>query len=374
MSMNGRQSMHDRRREKTTQGAGRTHGMTLLEVMLALTLTAFVLASISMAIDLHLRMLDARRNDVEQVQVARAVLRIIANDLRSTVQPNTTDFSSLTAMATKAMASGGGSVAGLEDALGSGSDAGSGSDMTAPGGSEPGDLGGETDLDLAGLGTDMTATESTASVGIASMETSPPVPGLYGNQFELQMDVSRLPRVDEMQRMAVASTAGPLVDIPSDVKTVAYFYHDPNNAMSTGDFRDAAGNPQAGLVRRVLDRAVTVYASDNASVTSVQNMGEIIAPEIAGIQFEYFDGMEWLPEWDSDLQEALPLAVRITVVMQPKGSEQLGVNLQSSLMSVDQLALDSDVQTYSLTVRLPTALPAEAMSTTEESGLEAVGL
>ena len=70
----------------------RRRAMTLLEVMLALSLTAVVLAAISMAIDLHLRLLDSRRGSVERIQLARAVLQIIANDLRATVQRSGTEM------------------------------------------------------------------------------------------------------------------------------------------------------------------------------------------------------------------------------------------------------------------------------------------
>lgn len=327
-------------------------GMTLLEVMLALTLTAFVLAAISMAIDLHLRMLDTRRDDVERVQVARAVLNMIAKDLRSAVQPNTTDFSALASMAAGAASGMSGDGAGGDSGGGGGGDSG-GMDM-----------GAVEDI-LSSV--DSGAIES-ATTSVASATEPPPVPGLYGNQYELQVDVSRLPRVDEMQRMNAASLVGPLEDIPSDVKTVAYYVYDPNVGMSVGDFRDRAGNPQSGLVRRVLDRAVTMYASENTNMTSLANVGEVIAPEIGLIQFEYFNGLEWLYEWDSQTEGGLPVAVRITVVLVPEDIQTPG-----SLAQMTQTELQETQESYSLTVRLPTALPAET-TTTDQSGMEAVGL
>ncbi len=137
----------------STSKQRRAAGMTLLEVMLALTLTAFVLVSISMAIDLHLRMLDSRRGDVERIQVARAVLKLIADDLRSTVQPSPIDFSSLAALAASS-AGGAAAMAAIEDATG-----GTGSE----------DPGGDVSADL---GTDGTETES-ASTDIAATETAP---------------------------------------------------------------------------------------------------------------------------------------------------------------------------------------------------------
>jgi len=309
-----------------------------------------------MAVDLHLRMLDTRRNDVERIQVARAVLELIAKDLRSAVEPITTDFSSLAAMAADAAASGSGSAA--MDALGG--DAGGGD----AGG---GDAGASID-DISAVGDDAA---STASVDIAASESLPQVPGLYGNQFELQIDVGRLPRVDEMQRMVAASAMGPLQDIPSDVKTVAYYVHDPNSPTASGDFRDAAGKPQAGLVRRVLDRAVTLYAATNTNAGSLQSVGEIIAPEIASIQFEYYDGIEWLYEWDSEQSGGLPMAVRITIMMVPKDAATAAD--AGTSFSVNPMTLDAGLETYSLTVRLPTAVANESTAE-DESGMEAVGL
>ena len=45
-------------------------------------------------------------------------------------------------------------------------------------------------------GTDTDSSETSQTEDTASASTLPPVPGLYGNQYELQVDVSRLPRVD----------------------------------------------------------------------------------------------------------------------------------------------------------------------------------
>src|SRR5688500_6057297 len=53
-------------------------GMTLLELMLALSLSVVVMGVIAIVIDLHLRTLDTRRTEVEEAQLARAVLRQMA--------------------------------------------------------------------------------------------------------------------------------------------------------------------------------------------------------------------------------------------------------------------------------------------------------
>src|SRR5688572_1801755 len=61
-------------------------GLTLLELILALALSVLVMMAIGMAIDIHYRMFDVRRTSIEETHVARAVLRSIADDLRTAVQ------------------------------------------------------------------------------------------------------------------------------------------------------------------------------------------------------------------------------------------------------------------------------------------------
>jgi len=417
----------------------RQAGFTLLELMLSLSLAAMIMVAISMAIDLHLRVLDSRRNHVERIQLARAVLGIVATDLRSTVQQTTTDFSALASMASEALASGavdealgesggdqpsgdasggtssGGSSSGGSTSGGSsggsssggssppsgsgsssGSRSGSSSGGSTPGGSSSasggtgtsGGTSGGTGTSGSGTGTagtgstsgtsgsasgttDGTEAESTASEDIASSETVPPVPGLYGNQYELQVDISRLPRVDELQRMNSNSLTNTLQDIPSDVKTVAYYCVGTGLANSTGVINPRTGKPETGLVRRVMDRAVTLYASDSGNLQGLQQAAEVIAPEVASIEFQYYDGTEWLTEWDSDEMGGLPTAVRITVLLTERAEADTTSRTTGSVAPTTATA--SPDQIYSLMVRLPTAKPATT-STEDESGMESLGL
>ena len=67
-----------------TRAGGRRsrRGYTLLELLLALALSSLVIYSILWAIQLHLRSLDVRRTSIEEAQLARAVMRMISDDLR----------------------------------------------------------------------------------------------------------------------------------------------------------------------------------------------------------------------------------------------------------------------------------------------------
>lgn len=320
-------------------------GLTLLELMLALSLTTIVLGVIGMAIDLNLRVLDSRRDVVEDAQLARAILRLIADDLRGAVQAPSIDFSSVMDLAAGGLPEGM-DVAGLEDAAG--------------------DLGIDTSgLDALGMSDDA----SGASQDIAASGEPAPEPGLYGNQYELLIDTSRLPRVDQFQRMITEDSQLALEDIPSDVKTVAYYVVTEANAgLVTSAQLNNSEEPEYGLARRVLDRAVTLRATESAGSMGLQNAGEIIAPEVVGIEFQYFDGAEWLMEWDSSEKGGLPVAVRILLAIR---NEQGSVE-QTNVASMTDLQTPHKI--YSLTVRIPIAQPTAESDTTTMEDMEAVGL
>ncbi len=64
------------------------HAFTLIEVILALGLSVLVLAAVAMAVNLHLRLLDSGRTRIEEAQLAREILRTIAQDLHNAVPYN----------------------------------------------------------------------------------------------------------------------------------------------------------------------------------------------------------------------------------------------------------------------------------------------
>ena len=71
----------------------KNHAFTLIEIILSLGLSVLVLMAVGMAINLHLRLLDSGRTKVEEAQLARAILRNIAQDLRNAVPYNAANSS-----------------------------------------------------------------------------------------------------------------------------------------------------------------------------------------------------------------------------------------------------------------------------------------
>ncbi|MFN7625381.1 MAG: prepilin-type N-terminal cleavage/methylation domain-containing protein, partial [Pirellula sp.] len=83
----------------------RRDGFTLLELLLALSLSAVVALLIGGLIQLYLLNENRGRENVRQAQVARAVLSMIAEDIRTTVRYQPFDTSGLQQMLSGSAAS-----------------------------------------------------------------------------------------------------------------------------------------------------------------------------------------------------------------------------------------------------------------------------
>lgn len=237
-------------------------GFTLLEVLLAISLTAMVLVAVSMAIDFHLRVLGSGRADVEEAQLARAVLQRIATDLRSAVPPSDASAGGYSGVSSGVSAGGQGGVSG---------------------------------------GSSISQRES-SDTSVVEQTT----PGLYGTAAWLQLDISRLPRLDQFVPNAGAAVS----DRASEIKTVAYYVIQPQS--------DGTGG---GLVRRELDRAVTSWAATQGNLADFETDVAPFAPEVATVQFQYFDGTDMVNYWDMEERNGLPMAVEIILQLRPKNEK-----------------------------------------------------
>jgi len=342
-------------------------GITLLELLLSLALTGVVMVVISMAIHLHLFTLDTRRADVEQALLARSVLRHMAADIRNAVWYEPVEMSSLVSVAAMTDTS---SVL-SQDASGNQQSSESqnqsqsqSQDGTQQGGQSTPDESGSSGSDPSGsseLEDWELAEPSESTTDIAGTVAPASVPGLYGNQYELSVDCSRLPRVDQYGGVTDAATGA--ASIPSDVKTVSYFLRTEDSTQASVPATD--GSSSNGLVRREMDRAAASWASQEGSLDGSEHPGEVLAKEVTYLEFRYYDGTTWYTEWDSDQMGGLPTAIEITISIDPafgQKEEEMDVRAASELASG---AADLNEQLYRLVVHLPVAQP---LTTEEMSG------
>lgn len=416
-------------------------GFTLLELLLALALTAVVSILIGGLVQLFLVNETRGRDTVRQAQMARAILNMIAEDVRTTVRYYPYDTSGLDQMLGNAVNNAaGGALGGLTGSpatggasAGGGAGAGTGAGATggaatggsqnaAPSGTNPtgstgstsstGRQSGNTSGGTSGAGTrtgggatggGATAGGGMAGAGMAgagmagdssgTAATGPATipPGIFGSASSIEIDVSRLPRPDEYVIQQGAMSTGSLGDMPSDIKTVGYYVQAPRGdgvqdplARLTSQIATSSSGSTAGLsgglVRRSLDRAVTQYAYEIGSTTQLMRTGEIIAPEVLGIDFSYFGPEGWQTQWDSSSM-GLPSVVKVTIAMQRESAARTnpmspGISLSSLNSSMMQ---EYGIQLYSMNILIPGAAllasPASATSGgTSSNGMSSLGL
>jgi hypothetical protein len=200
--------------------------------------------------------------------------------------------------------------------------------------------------------------------------TTPTLIGFFGSSTELRFDVSRLPRVDQFQATIGESGDENDVQIPSDIKTVVYFLQDDSDGMAvtTPELggKVAFAQPSTsgrgrGLIRSEQDRAVLALAESGGDELMKYSGAHLLADEVIGLQFEYFDGASWVTDWDSSTMNGLPRAVKITLTLQPTyAMNEKGLSMQSSTSQAPE-------QNFQLVVNLPRAeliaKPAAAEST-----------
>jgi hypothetical protein len=76
----------------------------------------------------------------------------------------------------------------------------------------------------------------------------------------------------------------------------------------------------------------------------------LLAPEVIEVQFRYFNGLDWVDEWDSTLQERLPSAVEVTLTF-----EEVELTRNELVLGADPDGLAAN--TFRFVIALPMAPP-----------------
>ena len=421
-----------RRKLRHSQRAAR-RGMTLLELVLALALSALLLMAISMALQIHWKAIDVRRSNVEEAQLATSILRRVSDDIRSTLKFEPPDLSGLnlasaipTDVADLVDSVAGGDEGGDNSGGDSGGNGGSNSSGGMPptsGGMPPtsgggdnqqgpprqgtsppnqgqdsqppssdnssgatspgppsggntsdtggGDAGGDTSSGGASP-TSSSGDGSQADPDAAAAAGPSMVVGLYGSATELQFEISRLPRVDQYQSPLLSADGAP-AEVPSDIKTVVYFLSsdevagDASDGLALGSVtQPSITGTGRGLMRAESDRAVGAYGEMNGSTESIYGGAAMLAAEVTSLQFQYYDGVEWLPEWNSDEQQGLPLAIEVQFTLDTTGA------MAAAETAVDPLAASDEQKVFRMVVQLPVGGKFASAAATETTDAEAM--
>ena len=374
-------SRHRSRRRFSLRG-----GFTLLELILSLALCAVVAGLIGSLVHIYLINQETGRDSVQQSQMARAILNMIAEDVRTSVRYQSFDTSGLQELLSGA--TGGGSTGGATSGGSSGGGS-SGGSSTGGGGTTGAATSGNTSGNTSGAsaaGASSSSTGATDAGSTSTTSTAPLPPGIYGSSTSIEIDVSRLPRPDEYYPKVGDNSLGTLGDMPSDVKTVGYYVQSPRTdgvQDSLGQLSQQAAGLNAGtlavanggLVRRSVDRAVTQYSYEMGQSSQLQRTGELIAPEVLAIEFQYFDGATWQTQWDGS-QQGLPHVVKITIAMQRDSkakSNPLSPGLAISTISTSMIQ-EYGIEIYSTNTIIPGAQLLVAPQGTTATGSTDTGM
>jgi prepilin-type N-terminal cleavage/methylation domain-containing protein len=266
-----RRSLADRRRR----------AFTLLEVLLAAAIGVLLLAALYVAVDIQFRQTQTGRDIVEQGTLARGLInRIVADIAPGLGPPNPSRYQQ-----SSSQGSGGGSPSG-----GSSSAGGGASSSGSPAGSQ---------------GTSGSGSSGSSSGSSSNSNTS----GNYtftvqGDSSTLTLYISRVPReVLVPPQQAAAATDLP---ITSDLRRITYWL-----------------SGSSGLARQELQ----LVTSDDAATTPPDDPQYVIAPEVTGLTFSYWDGSTWQDSWDgtttgSDGVTPIgpPMAIAVTIELLPPGA------------------------------------------------------
>ena len=243
-------------------------GFTLIEMLIALSLSLVLISAIYSAVSLHWKYEHVGRERIDRAQVSLAVLRLLTEDVGSvmfTPPTNVSQEEEETAEATTSAAS------------------------------SPSTTTANTPEETA------TTTDSTqASLGIV------------GTADQLQLDISQPAREDFVPDEST-SQSGTSLPATSDSVRVTWGMITPTTALpDDSGRRSLTVNP--ALSRQLADRLRgVVEVEEDASNTVALSDASILACEVVSLQFRYYDGYSWVTEWDSVVKERLPRAIEVTI-------------------------------------------------------------
>ena len=226
---------------RLTRRAAR-RGYTLLEVLIASAIAVLLLSALYFAFDLTIRSADTGRALVGESDLNRAVINRMAIDLSSPL--------------------------GVLPPMSGGATDGAAASSTTT-----------TDT-TATTGTTATATTDTTSTA-TTMTTDPLIrfdAGVIGTSEQLIVFVSKVPTWLSDRETA----ADPNALLPSDAHRISYYLH------SSGK----------GLCRQDKPWITADKVGNSTEIDRTNEDGEVIAPEIVAIAFEYTDGTSYVSEWD----------------------------------------------------------------------------
>lgn len=268
-------------------------GFTLLEVLLASAISLILLGGLYVAFDLALVSNDIAREEAYRSDLIRAVVNRMHSDLTAPISP----------LPPK---SGGGA----SGAVGGGTTATEMTEVTetttttAPtGGSGPGPAAPSSSTITDSFSSSATAGDAGTAPAAAEIVNLPFQSGVIGTNTQLTLFVSKVPQaLLDAGAMASGADAG----VPADLRRVTYY-------QGSG----------GGLCRQDRPWVLADEIGGTADPDTSTEESDLLTSEVTAVTFEYFDGADWLTEWngtqagsDGSPVSGPPRAIRVTLTFE----------------------------------------------------------
>ena len=286
----------------------RRSGFTLLELLIAVGLTSLLMISLFSALQIYFDLQLDSHEEITRHQVARSLLRQMTRDVQSvvfvkkTVTDDESESSGSSSTGNSASSSG---VSSSTSSAGS-STSGSSSDSGSSTGTS-GSTSSSSSLDGNSYGESAIDPET-----VLTTYTN----GLIGSATDLQLFISR---PDRTLSYVTAQELTATSDRTSDLMIVRYLLADSGGGGLSAKVaeRESLGNDYGaiGLAKMQGD----LYGLSTAVETSEEmpqlNASVLLAKEVSGLKFRYFDGLNWQEIWDSNALNEMPKAIEITLTL-----------------------------------------------------------
>lgn len=233
-------------------------GFTLIEMMVSIIIISMLMVAMSSATNVYMQTATDSFEEIERSQIARALLRNMSRDIRS---------------ATFVL-------------------------------KEVSDDEDEDSLDTEEVDPDTAMASYTD--------------GLFGTEKDLVLYVSR-PDADAIYVDAQALQGG--TDRSSDAMIIRYLLAESSGGGLAGMLADEALETTnvtdniAGLGVMTGDMVGLSNAISVGDLETQLEAAQLLAPEVSDIRFSYFNGIEELPTWDSNVENSMPNAVIIEMTL-----------------------------------------------------------
>lgn len=270
----------------TIAGGHRRFAFTLMETMVALALLGMIMMSVGTSITLYWKYRTLSRDRVVSAQILRGLLDDLTSDLRSVSAPILIPSGGETELPEdlRAAIAAGAAPAGLERILRVQE--------------QQLNLGGAADRPIALAGTNH-------SLAILTEHDSP--------RFEAAADS----------------------DVAFPERHVVWWVNSGSPlrvSLSHSGSRLSSTPVTAGDLAHGLVRLVHPFPQDS----SLKSQPVLVSHRVASIAFRYFDGNQWVTEWNSWQQFGLPRAVEVTVTLQPPDNARRAIVSDTFVIEIPQ--------------------------------------